>query len=83
MTYLEQLLAVSENFSYSCAEKEILKFSHTWDLSENQSFYILSVVPKMANLRNHQGAITDASTREFISKLELESKCTRHSGTGT
>ncbi|XP_005637057.1 retroelement silencing factor 1 isoform X2 [Canis lupus baileyi] len=33
MTYLEQLLAVSENFSYSCAEKEILKFSHTWDLS--------------------------------------------------
>ncbi|CAK7298858.1 hypothetical protein VULLAG_LOCUS7157 [Vulpes lagopus] len=34
-TYLEQLLAVSENFSYSCAEKEILKFSHTWDLSDS------------------------------------------------
>ena len=25
--------------------------------------------PKIANLRNHQGADTDASTRGFISKL--------------
>ena len=36
--------------------------------------------PKIANLRNHQGADTDASTRGFISKLELGSKYTRHSG---
>ena len=28
-------------------------------------------VPKIANLKNHQGADTDASTRGFISKLEL------------
>ena len=44
---------------------------------------ILGVVPKIANLRNHQGADTDASARGFISKLELGSKYTRHSGAGT
>ena len=42
-----------------------------------------SVVPKIANPRNHQGADTDASTRGFISKLELGSKYTPHSGAGT
>ena len=34
------------------------------------------VVPKIANLRNHQGANTDASSRGFIYKLELGSECT-------
>ena len=43
----------------------------------------LAVVPKIANPRNHQGADTDASTRGFISKLQLGSKCTCHSGAGT
>ena len=41
------------------------------------------VVPKIANPRNHQGADTDASVQGFISKLELGSKYTRHSGAGT
>ena len=40
-------------------------------------------MPKIANPRNHQGADTDANTRGFIYKLELGSKCTRHSGAGT
>ena len=44
---------------------------------------VLIVVPKIANPRNHQGAHTDANTRGFIYKLELGSKCTRHSGAGT
>ena len=43
----------------------------------------LFVVPKIVNPRNHQGADTDASTRGFISKLQLGSKYTRHSGAGT
>ena len=34
------------------------------------------VVPKIVNLRNHQGANTDANTREFIYKLKLGSKYT-------
>ena len=38
---------------------------------------------KIENLRNHQGADTDASARGFICKLELGSKYTRHSGAGT
>ena len=42
-----------------------------------------SVVPKIVNPRNHQGADTDASTLGFINRLELGSKCTRHSGAGT
>ena len=42
-----------------------------------------SVVPKIANPRNHGGADTDTNTRGFIYKLELGSKCTRHSGAGT
>ena len=42
-----------------------------------------NVVLKIANPRNHQGADTDASTRGFISKLELWSKYTHHSGAGT
>ena len=50
------------------------------------------LVPKIAHRRNHQGADTDANTRVFftnlfvnlfIYKLELGSKCTRHSGAGT
>ena len=40
-------------------------------------------MPKIVNPRNHQGAATDASGQRFISKLELGSKCTRHSGAGT
>ena len=40
-------------------------------------------MPKIANLRNHQGADTDASARGFISKLELGSQYTQHSGAGT
>ena len=40
-------------------------------------------MPKIANLRNHQGADTNASTRGFISKLQLGSKYTRHSGART
>ena len=40
-------------------------------------------MPKIANPRNHQGADTDASAQGFISKLELGSKYTRHSGAGT
>ena len=35
-----------------------------------------SVVPKIVNLRNHQGANNDASTRGFIYKLELGYKYT-------
>ena len=42
-----------------------------------------NVVPKIANLRNHRGADTDANTQGFIYKLELGSKYTRHSGAGT
>ena len=41
------------------------------------------VVPKIANLRNHQGANTAASTLGFISKLELGSKYMQHSRAGT
>ena len=41
------------------------------------------VVPKIANPRNHQGAYTEASARGFISKLQLGSKYTGHSGAGT
>ena len=44
---------------------------------------ICTVVPKIANPRNHQGANTNASSGGFISKLELGSKYTRHSGAGT
>ena len=40
-------------------------------------------MPKIANPRNHQGADTDASAQGFISKLELGSKCARHSRAGT
>ena len=40
-------------------------------------------MPKIANLRNHQGADTDANTRGFIYKLELGSKYTPHSRAGT
>ena len=36
-----------------------------------------SVVPKIANPRNHRGADTDANTQGFISKLELGSKTQR------
>ena len=41
------------------------------------------VVPKVANLRNHQGAHTDANSQGFLYKLELGFKCTRHRGIGT
>ena len=43
----------------------------------------VSVVPKIANPRNHQGANTDANTREFIYKLQLGSKCAPQGGAGT
>ncbi|XP_077717927.1 uncharacterized protein LOC144292091 isoform X3 [Canis aureus] len=42
-----------------------------------------TVVPKIANPRNHQEADTDANTRGLIYTLELGSKYTRHSGAGT
>ncbi|XP_038308731.1 uncharacterized protein LOC119869613 isoform X2 [Canis lupus familiaris] len=45
-------------------------------------FLLAPVVPKIVNPRNHQGADTDANTRGFIYKLELGSKCTRHSRAG-
>ena len=44
---------------------------------------MVSVVPKIANPRNHQEADTDANTRGLIYTLELGSKYTRHSGAGT
>ena len=34
------------------------------------------VMPKIANLRNHQGAATDANAQGFINKLEPGSKYT-------
>ena len=46
-------------------------------------FLSQTVVPKIANPRNHQEADTDANTRGFIYKLELVSMYTRHSGSGT
>ena len=42
-----------------------------------------AVMPPILNPRDHQGADTDANTRGFICKLELEPKYTRHSGAGT
>ncbi|XP_048962685.1 uncharacterized protein LOC118353533 isoform X17 [Canis lupus dingo] len=42
-----------------------------------------TVLPKIANPRNHREADTNANTRGFIYKLELVSKYTRHSGAGT
>ena len=42
-----------------------------------------NVVSKIANLRNHQGADTDASTQGLINKLKLGSKYTHHSRAGT
>ena len=50
---------------------------------EAQSVKHLTVVPKIANLRNHQGANIHSSTRGFINKLELGSKYTQHRGAGT
>ena len=46
-------------------------------------FLSQSVVPKTANPRNHGEADTDSNTRAFIYKLELVSKYTQHSGSGT
>ena len=46
-------------------------------------FLSQTVVPKIANPRNHRDADTDANTRGFIYKLELVSMYTRHSGAGT
>ena len=46
-------------------------------------FLSQTVVPKIANPRNHREADTDANTRGFIYKLELVSKYTRHSRAGT
>ena len=46
-------------------------------------FLSQTVVPKIANPRNHREADTDANTRGFIYKLELVSMYTRHSGAGT
>ena len=44
---------------------------------------MITVVPKIANPRNRQGADTDAITRRFIYKLEPGTKYTRPSGAGT
>ena len=46
-------------------------------------FLSQSVVPKIANPRNHGEADTDSNTRAFIYKLELVSKYTQQSGAGT
>ena len=46
-------------------------------------FFSQTVLPKIANPRNHREADTNANTRGFIYKLELVSKYTRHSGAGT
>ena len=46
-------------------------------------FLYQTVVPKIANPRNHRDVDSDANTRGFIYKLELVSKYTRQSGAGT
>ena len=46
-------------------------------------FLSQTVVPKIANMRNHQEADSDANTRGIIYKLDLVSKYTRHSRAGT
>ena len=46
-------------------------------------FLSQTVVPKIANLRNHQEADSDANTCEVIYKLDLVSKYTQHFGAGT
>ena len=58
----------------------------SYSIDSLKNIYItisFSVVPKIANPRNHQGADTDASARGFICKLELGSKYAQHSGAGT
>ena len=42
-----------------------------------------TVVPKIANMRNHQEADSDANTRGIIYKLDLVSKYTQYSRAGT
>ena len=46
-------------------------------------FLSQTVVPKIANMRNHQEADSDANTRGIIYKLDLVSKYTQHSRAGT
>ena len=46
-------------------------------------FLSQTVVPKIANMRNHQEADSDANTRGIIYKLDLVSKYTRHCRSGT
>ena len=46
-------------------------------------FLSQTVVTKIANLRNHQEADSDANTCEIIYKLDLVSKYTQHSGAET
>lgn len=42
-----------------------------------------NVMPLISNLRDHQGADTEANAGGFICKLELGPKYTRHSRAGT
>ena len=46
-------------------------------------FLSQTVVPKIANLRNHREADSDENTRGFTYKLELVSNYTRQSGAGS
>ena len=66
----------SQNPVFTLPASELLLFVCFFFLSQ-------TVVPKIANLRNHREANTNANTRGFIYKLELVSKYTRQSGAGT
>ena len=46
-------------------------------------FLSQTVVPMIANMRNHQEADSNANTRGIIYKLDLVSKYTQHSRAGT
>ena len=63
----------SQNPAFTLPASELLWFV----------FLSQTVVPKIANPRNHREADTDGNARGFFFKLELASKYTRHSGAGT
>ena len=58
---------------------------HSTGVRASFGFLFLSqtVVPKIANMRNHREVDTNANTRGLIYKIELVSKYTRHSRAGT
>ena len=67
------LCRFSQNPAFTLPASEFLWFC----------FLSQTVVPKIANMRNHQEADSDANTRGIIYKLDLVSKYTRHSRAGT